>query len=89
MRLSNLHLAKGYKFKMLINGGTAGLAEDLLIRIDATQKTNEFVITPFGENAGKSTTYLCNTVSATSDYLRDLFDSEVNDIFKNIFNRRG
>ena len=48
-------------------------------------KTNEFVITPFGENAGKSTTYLCNTVSATSDYLRDLFDSEVNDVFKNIF----
>lgn len=85
MRLSNLHLAKGYKFKMMINGGTAGLAEDLLIRIDATQKTNEFVITPFGENVGKSTTYLCNTVSATSDYLRDLFDSEVNDIFKNIF----
>ena len=44
MRLSNLHLAKGYKFKMLINGGTAGLAEDLLIRIDATQKTEQCVV---------------------------------------------
>lgn len=63
MRLSDICSAKRMKVKLLFSDDSASFRTGALIKIDSTQKDNEFLISQYGKNIGTNAkaTVLCST----------------------------
>lgn len=91
MKISDIYTAKGLKFKLNYISAISVLAVGTLVRIDITQKENEFLVSPYGVgiNPAENKPILCKTDANTTQYLLELFETEKIDSFRCMFSVEG
>lgn len=87
MRLSDICSAKRMKVKLLFSDDSASFRTGALIKIDSTQKDNEFLISQYGKNIGTNAkaTVLCSTDRMASQHIYDLLDSDAQKTAHSLF----
>ncbi|PKO08624.1 MAG: hypothetical protein CVU40_14295 [Chloroflexi bacterium HGW-Chloroflexi-2] len=91
MKISDIHSAKGLKFKLNFIDSSVYFSAGMLIHIEATQKDCEFLINQYGKGTctTSSQLVLCKADNKSAQYILDLFESEHNDAFRCMFAIEG
>jgi len=78
MKISDIYTAKGLKFKFSYQDSAARFSVGALIKIDTTQKENEFLVNQYGiaTNSAETRLVLCNADSNSAQYILELFKIE-------------
>ena len=85
MKISEIYSAMGLKIKLNYEDTSNGFKEGNLIRIEASQERQVFLVSQYGEGAESNRTVLCKASPTTADYLLDLFDGEHTDAYRCMF----
>ena len=91
MKISDISSAKGLKLKLCYQDSSYHFTVGALISIVSSQKDNEFLIDSYGVgvNSNEMKPAICKTDSSSSQYIKDLLDTEKSGSSRCLFSIEG